>query len=161
MNTPLIEAVEQLAAESAQYVFQEMLGITITRDDPTPLANEPGGQIVGSVGFVGEANGIIHLYAGLSFARTIAARMLSLTEAEIEGDELVNEAMSELSNVMVGRVKSNLCDGGRSCAITVPSVMRGQQLTVGEISEASYRLLGFRNCEHRLLLEVVVKEAQR
>ena len=93
-----------------------------------------------------------------SIWRVIAARMLGLGTDAIDGDDMVNEALSELGNVVVGRVKSQLCDGGRSCAITVPSILRGQQITIGEISDTSHRLLGFNNGEHRLLIEVVVKE---
>lgn len=159
MNEPLINNVAQLAGQSVEAAFRDMLGINLGSDEPKPLPADSSGQIVGSVGFIGEANGIIHLYTSQRFARLITAKMLGLTEAEVEGDDMINDAVGELSNVVVGRVKSNLCDGGRSCTLTVPSIMRGQQLSVGETSDTTNRVLGFRDSEHRLLVEVVVKKA--
>lgn len=160
MNPPLIEIIDQLARQSVEVVFKEMLGITVRPDEVVPLESDPEGQIISSVGFIGQVNGIVHLAVNLAFARHIAGHLLGIDETEFDGDEMVNDAMGELANVVVGRVKSQLCDQGRSCTLTVPSIVRGQRLTLGETSGTVCRLIGFRNGQHRLLTELVVKEAQ-
>ena len=117
---PLIDQVQVLAGESVERTFKEMLGIHLHPGDPGTTSSDPEGQIVGSVGFVGEANGVVHLYASEHFARVITGRMLGLPEGEIDRDDIVNDAMGELSNVIVGRVKSRLCDGGLTAPAPSP-----------------------------------------
>jgi chemotaxis protein CheX len=158
MSKPWISVIEGLAAECVRDVFREMLDFDVVRDDPAPLDPDPSGQIVGSVGFVGDANGVIHLYFGLSFARVITRKVLGLAE-EDDCDHMVNDSIGELGNVVVGRLKSRLSDRGCPCVLTIPSIVRGQSLVVGEMSETNNLVMGFRNCEHRLLAEVVLTEA--
>jgi CheY-specific phosphatase CheX len=71
---------------------------------------------------------------------------------------MVTDAMGELSNMVVGFVKSRLCNSGLSCVLTIPSVVRGQQLSVESSANMTRRAIGFRNCAHHLLAEVVLKE---
>jgi chemotaxis protein CheX len=139
-------------------VFQQMLGMTVTPDEPLPLDKDPAGQLVGSVGFTGKANGVIHIYTNVRLAQVITSHLLGITEAEVESD-MINDAMGELSNMVVGNVKSKLCDLGWTCVLTVPSIVRGHELTIGSVAETTQRILGFRNCEHRLITEVMIKES--
>lgn len=138
-----------------------MLQIHLVGEPTESLPADARGQIVSSVGFTGTANGVIHLYTGLSLARVITSRMLGLGEAEIEGDGMVNDAMGELSNIVVGNVKSRLCDQGWPCTLTIPSIVRGQQLSIEAVTDTARRVLGFKNSEHHLLAELMVQELQR
>ena len=63
--------------------------------------------------------------------------------------------MGELSNMVVGYVKSRLCDSGLPCTLTIPSVVRGQQLSVEGSAQVTRRAIGFRNCKYHLLAEVI------
>jgi chemotaxis protein CheX len=60
----------------------------------------------------------------------ITSLLLGIAEAELDTGEMVTDAIGELSNMVVGYVKSRLCDGGWHCVLTIPSVVRGQQLTI-------------------------------
>lgn len=153
-----IEQIDQLAREAVKEVFHSMLSMDVNPEDPTPLTPDPDGQIIGSVGFIGEATGIIYLYAGAGFARVITSRLLGITEAEVDPGEMVTDAIGELSNMVVGYVKSRLCDRGLPCTLTIPSVVRGQQLSVEGSAQVTRRAIGFRNCKYHLLAEVMLKE---
>lgn len=143
-------------------VFQSMLSMEVNPEPPTPLPADPAGQIIGSVGFIGEANGILYLYADMCFARVITGRMLDISEPEVDSGEMVTDAIGELSNMVAGYLKARLCSGGSPCTLTIPSVVRGQQLSVEGSAQVIRRIIGFRNCKHHLLAEVLLKDsAQR
>ncbi len=125
-----IEQIDQLIREAVKEIFQSMLSMDVNPEPPSPLTADPDGQIIGSVGFIGEATGIIYLYAGMGFARVITGRMLGISESEVDPGEMVTDAIGELSNMVAGYVKSRLCDSGLPCTLTIPSVVRGQQLSV-------------------------------
>jgi len=155
--TKQIEQIEELTRKAVPEVFQVMLSMDLSTENPAVTPLDPAGEIVGSVGFTGEATGIVYLYSGLIFAKVITGRMLGIDMAEVNGDEMVNDAFGELSNMVVGHVKSRLCDAGLPCTLTIPSIVRGQGLRIEGASQVGRRIIGFRTCEHRLLAEVLVK----
>lgn len=154
--TPRV-AVEAFTRASVRTVFKDMLNLDMTDDEPLPLAQEAGGLIVGSVGFLGDVTGIVHLHTGVSFAKAITSRMVGIEETELEGDEIINDAIAELGNVVVGAVKSRLCDLGWSCTLTIPSVLRGHQLSVVNLADATRTVIAFRTGDQRLIVEMLVK----
>jgi chemotaxis protein CheX len=156
-----IAYVEKLTHQAVREVFQSMVSMELTDEPPAPLAPEAGGQIIGSVGFIGEATGVIYLYAGACFAKVITGRMLGISEAEVDSDDMVNDAIGELSNMVAGFVKSRLCDHGWPCTLTIPSIVRGQQLTVEGSALITRRVIAFRDGESHLVAELLLKEAQK
>ena len=154
-----IEQIDQLTREAVQEVFQSMLSMEVNPEPPSPLAPDSDGQIIGSVGFIGEVTGIIYLYAGMGFARVITSRMLGIGESEVDPGEMVTDAIGELSNMVAGYVKSRLCNGGLPCTLTIPSVVRGQELSVEGSTQLVRRVIGFRICKYHLLAEVLLKNS--
>lgn len=161
MNDQMVQ-IEKLTRDAIKEVFDTMLSMEINPETPPgPLALDPLGQVVGSVGFIGEATGIIYLYIGVGFARVIASRMLGISETDVDTGEGVTDAIGELSNMVVGQVKSHLCNSGLLCTLTIPSVVRGQHLTVEGSSHCMRSTISFRNCTHQLLAEVMLKETAK
>ncbi len=153
------DAVEEFTRGAVRDVFNQMLALEVKDDEPTPLAPDAAGQIIGSVGFIGQATGIVYLSAGVGLARVFTGTMLGLPEAEVE-DDMINDAFGELSNMVVGAVKSRLCDRGWSCELTIPSIVRGTGLRVESVANEKQTVFGFRAGEHRLLVEVAIKDSQ-
>jgi hypothetical protein len=60
--------------------------------------------------------------------------------------------------MVVGSVKSQLCDRGQTCTLTIPSIVRGQQLSVEKPSNVTTRVTAFSHGNHHLLAEIFVKE---
>ncbi len=125
-----IEQIEALTQLAVRKVFQSMVSMEMAPAPPNPLPPVPEMQIIASVGFIGEATGIIYLYADIGFATDITCRMLGISKAEVDGEEMVNDAMGELSNMVVGLRQVAPSNGGLSCTLTIPSIVRGQQLSV-------------------------------
>src|SRR5258708_32313553 len=59
-----------------------------------PLNAEPQrAQVVGTVGFIGDINGLIYLHLDLAFAKVCTRQLLGMTDAELEagGDEVITD----------------------------------------------------------------------
>jgi len=160
MNTATAHSIDEvinLLAGSVAQVFDTMLN---TDAQPAPLQDirqSDAPMVAGSVGFIGEANGVVYVYYKATFARTLASRMLRMAEAELDANEMVDDVIGELTNMIVGSIKSRLCDAGTPCVLTIPSVVRGQNLRGGPTCACEFRLLTIQCGEEMILLELLMK----
>ena len=152
-------------------VFKTMLGrkadlvttVTPSADSTWPPVPSDGGdstpQVVGTVGFLGDANGLIYLYLPLPFAVLVTCHLLGMTEAEIEeaGDEVINDAIGELTNMTVGSFKNGLCDAGFPCKLTIPSILRGSNFSVEPISSAQRYIYHYDCGGHTIVTDILLK----
>ncbi len=157
-TTPhIIEDVSDLLNRGVSHVFSTMVSLEV---EPTPShrLESPNETIVaGSVGFIGDVNGIVYLRVTTGFAQTLAKRMLGFGDDELVADEMVNDVIGELNNMIVGFVKSRLCDSGSSCVLTIPSIVRGQNFSVEPVSSSERRVLGFHSGANYILIELLIK----
>ena len=153
----MIEDIEQLISSAVTEVFSTMLNLKVRLDASCNAMVNGEGHVAGSVGFIGRVSGVVFLYSTNSFARNMTSSLLGLTDLEIEGDEMVNDAMGELSNMVVGHLKSRLSDRGMPCVLTIPSIVRGNHFTIEPVSSTERRIFFF-NCDGRqLVVEVLLK----
>jgi chemotaxis protein CheX len=149
-----IQQLEELTCQGVCEVFQSMASIKVT-SEPASTIEDSKGQIIGSVGFVGDVSGVIHIYTGVSFVRLATSKMLGINESEVD-DEMINDALGELTNMIAGYVKTRLSGNG-PCALTIPSIVRGQRLSVEGATDVTRKIIGFSNCNHRFLAELLLK----
>lgn len=124
------------------------------------VSSEPNRpQVVGTVGFIGECNGLIYLHLDLAFARVCTCHLLGMTEAELDaaGDEVINDAIGELTNMTVGSFKNGLCDVGYPCKLTIPSILRGTNFSIEPISSAVRHVYFFDCAQHRVIADILMK----
>ncbi|MEO7597622.1 MAG: chemotaxis protein CheX [Opitutus sp.] len=128
----------------------------------SPLADNPRPHVVGTVGFIGEANGLIYLYLDLGFARRCTCQLLGMTDAELNdaGDEVMNDAIGELTNMTVGSFKNGLCDAGYPCKLTIPSILHGSNFTIEPISSVTRLIYHFDCGGHRIIADVLMKQEE-
>jgi CheY-specific phosphatase CheX len=158
--TPLMIAdIEQLIGSCVTDVFGTMLSMDVHPASPSDPADPPSeAHVASAVGFSGVITGVVYIYTSSSFARRCAGSMLGLTDAEIDGDEMVNDVMGEIANMVVGNLKSGLCDRGLTCVLTIPSIVRGK-FSIEPISSSERKVFHF-TCESRpLLVEVMIKHS--
>jgi len=160
MNTatqPKIDEVCDMLKSSIAEVYSTMFQMAIQPSETADDRHADEILVAGSVGFVGDVNGIVYVYVLASFARTLASRMLAMPEAEIEGEEMVNDVIGEMTNMVVGAVKSRLCDSGASCKLTIPSIVRGVGLHADPTGSSERRLLSFATNGEHILVEFLMK----
>jgi chemotaxis protein CheX len=141
---------EETITRAVQEVFSTMLNQPAK---PLPLAADQRNDafeldhphVVGTVGFIGAINGLIYLYLDVEFAEKCAASLLGVSTIELAelGDEAVNDAIGELTNMTVGTFKNQLSDRGFACRLTIPSILRGSRFKIEPISSATRRLYRF------------------
>jgi len=141
-----------------------IVGANLDEVVPTqsPLAGNSRAHVVGTVGFIGDATGLIYLYLDLAFARHCTCQLLGMTEAELDeaGDEVMNDAIGELTNMTVGSFKNGLCDAGYPCKLTIPSILHGSNFTIEPISSVSRHIYNFDCGGHRIIADVLIKQEE-
>ena len=158
-NPDLIYEMRDSLKRGVSEVFKTMLALEARSTSIIAEWHAPGEMLVASsVGFTGDVNGVVYMHVTAGFARTLACHMLGLAEAELDGDEMVNDVIGELNNMIVGCAKSRLCDAGSLCVLTIPSIVRGQsfQIEPGR-GMCQHRLLAFRCGENRILIQLLME----
>jgi chemotaxis protein CheX len=153
----MIEDLDELMTTAVTGVFSTMLGMEM---QPASLENYSANgapQVAGSVGFIGQLTGVVYVFTTVPFARRITATLLGLDEAEVEGDEMMHDAMGEMANMLVGQMKSRLADRGMPCVLTIPSVVRGSHFSIEAISSTERHLISFQGEGNRIFIEILLK----
>jgi chemotaxis protein CheX len=167
-------AIRDHITRAIKEVFSTMLSQHVQLVDSTrqsgdqawpPLAGKQGqhdAYVVGTVGFIGGINGLLYLYLPEKFARLVTSHMLGMKESEVvaEGEEVVNDAIGELTNMTVGVFKNGLSESGYSCRLTIPSILRGTNFTIEPISSATRNIFYFDCAGHRLVADILMKSGQ-
>ncbi len=118
-----------------------------------------GPQVVGTVGFIGDIDGLIYLYLDAEFAAEAAAHLLGMGDDELEpaGDEAINDAIGELTNMTVGTFKNQLSDRGFHCKLTIPSILRGSNFSIEPTSSVKRRTYRFEIGRHRIITDLLMR----
>ncbi len=156
----MLQDFEMHFNQAVREVFTTMLRYQLHTATADGWSMQGRPHLAGCVGFFGKVNGVVYIYAAEPFARHIASRLLGIRESDIDSDELVNDAIGELTNMVVGPVKSRLSDHGSPCVLTIPSIVRGTNFTVEAPSETDRHRFGFRCDEGELFAEVLIKNRE-
>jgi chemotaxis protein CheX len=157
----MIEDLEQLIRVAVAEVFGTMLNIEVKGAELNGRQTNGEEQIASSVGFIGRLTGVVYLYSSGTFAKGLACRMLGMEPGEISGNEMVNDVMGELTNMVVGHLKSRLSDRGMPCVLTIPSIVRGNQFSIEPVSSSERRVFAFRCEVNQLIVEVLIKPSTK
>jgi chemotaxis protein CheX len=153
----MIADLEELVTRAVTELFSTMLGMQVL---PAPLqAGLSNGEthIAGSVGFVGRLSGVVYVFTPVSFARRITATFLGLAQAADAEDEMINDAMGEMANMVVGHLKSRISDRGMPCVLTIPSVVRGSHFSVEAMTSTEGHTFSFASGEDRIFIQFLIK----
>jgi chemotaxis protein CheX len=145
---------------SASLADEPQIAIADTNDEEERTILIEGQLVVGTVGFIGELSGLIYLYLSADFANELASHILGMSVLELEeaGDEVVNDAVGELTNMTVGTFKNQLCDHGFPCKLTIPSILRGSNFSIEPITSATRRIYRFHVGKHVLVADLLMKQ---
>lgn len=164
--------LEALASNAINSVFTTMLGKSARltemikvgeMDGPLRLpfdATQP--MIAGTVGFLGNLTGIMYIFMDLPLAVKVTSVLLDLSidEIEMEDHESVNDAIGELTNMIVGTFKNDLSIKGYECRMTIPSIMRGSNFSIEPADVALRRVFKF-DCEGKaFVIDILMREEQ-
>jgi chemotaxis protein CheX len=152
----VLDEVQNYLQSSVCDGFNTMLTVEAQPAPPPDLRASPESIVAGSVGFAGDVTGVVYLHVTAPFARTLASRLLGLSEAELSDDSMVNDAIGELSKMVVGNFESNLCDAGLTCKLSPPNIRRTADLKLRVSEGALAERLGFRAPDIDLFVDLNV-----
>lgn len=94
---------------------------------------ESSSAFIGSVGFTGQMNGVLYLFAGSNFAYEAASKLTGLEPDELDS-EMVADVCGELTNMLAGSFKSSLAKFGLDSNLTIPTVLSGEDLLISSVN---------------------------
>lgn len=145
MSEPLIRAVKR--------TFQTMIGADLKDVGAGILAPLEKEHIIGEVSFEGKATGCVNLRLSPASAGAVAGTVLGF-ETEEAAD--ISDVIGELSNMVVGNFKSNLCDAGLSCKLSPPAISRTKEFKLRAKTGGLAERTGFRAAEVELFVDILV-----
>ena len=122
----LFAEISALLNDSAFEVFATIFNLELRAGAPADVFAGEGAPIAATVGVVGDVNLTIGLHLQVPFACGLTRHFLRLDETAAIDDTMINDVVGEVSNMILGSVKSRLCAQGRTCTLTLPVVHRGK-----------------------------------
>lgn len=170
MSLPEIpyEVLESKIAQSVFSVCETMIGekciFTGSEDlsktqisTPNLGGREEGSLFVGSVGFVGEINGVVYLFFSPSLIEKIAARITGKTIESMSSD-LVFDVCGELANVFGGGLKGSLEEFGQESKLTISTALSGDELFISTMGVKQYARTYFTLFEEKFVADLALAE---
>ncbi len=164
--------LEALATRAVGSVYSMMLNDDVSRitsslidekscsGGPSLILDPSETLIAGSVGFIGNVRGVLYIFMGLSLAEKITGNLLGLepSELESEGNETVNDAIGELTNIIAGAFKTDLSNRGCECRMTIPSILRRSNYSI-ESTESALRRIFKIDCDgNSFVIDILMEE---
>lgn len=157
------ELIHKSIVHAVQNVCSTMLkqeaGFLEKTAEPDNSKFKNAAHVFGCVGFVGKIDGIVYLCFSDDFAKHAASNILGLTPLEIqaEGDAVIKDVVGEITNMTAGCFKNVLCDQGYPCKLTLPTIVRGENLCVAAMKGCTRHIFHFDTQGHRLIADIQIK----
>lgn len=159
------QLIADAITHAVRNVCETMIGVTARSTGhsraPLPVSENDGDRhyVIGSVGFVGDVNGIIYLCLPDDFAKYATKETLGMSDLELMagGDEMIRDTIGELTNMTVGSFKNALCDRGHPCKLTLPTIIKARQLSTGTARNADRMVYHFDCNGHAFAADIQVR----
>lgn len=160
------QITDELIQQSISNAVQAVSKALLRRD--TPLVGRiefgHGGadhtfELISNVGFAGEINGVVHLCMNEDYAIDTVGTILGMSEDEVKfhGNEVIRDAIGEVTNMTVGGFKNALCDIGFPCMLTLPTIIRGEKLSVATLKGSRRLTYEFKGNNRTFFADIQLK----
>jgi chemotaxis protein CheX len=142
-------------------VFSTMLGMEVAAGDPfvervPPIPTE---GVVALVGLAGQWVGTGSLFCSAAFACRISSQML-MTEIESVGEDVL-DALAEVTNMIIGNVKTGIEEHLGPMGLSIPTVVFGRNFTARSAGEGEWTVFPFFNGEDRLDVKIYLVPSRK
>jgi len=111
----------------AKEVFETMIFMDLEKcDDSDKEVQGPG--VLGSITFTGQIEGCLSIRCNVNSAKTIAANMLGMDSSEELSEAETADAIGEVTNMVMGGVKSRVSEAAGNLEVSIPSVVSGHDM---------------------------------
>lgn len=134
----------------------EMFGKPVAPMAPEKLPPLTGEHVMGTVEIHGKAAGMVSVRMEAPVARLVAAAILRVPIEELNVSSEIDDVIGEMVNMCAGNLKSNLCDSGIHCKLSVPSVNRTMDDKLIIRPNCASKRLGFSSTELHAFVDVSI-----
>lgn len=155
-----INLIQDSIVKAVENVCRTMMKRDVKlRDAATAPASDSRFEMFGSVGFGGQLNGIVYLCLSDAFAQFATGEILGMSPGEVEmnGPDVVKDAIGEVTNMTAGGFKNTLCDLGFPCLLSLPTIVRGRSLQIVTIKDATRHVFAFDCSGHGFVADIQLK----
>ena len=155
IHKSIVRAVENVCST----MLKQNASFVEKTSEPNNASFREQPHVFGCVGFVGKIDGMVYLCITDDFAINAAANILGISVPEViaEGNAVIKDVVGEITNMTVGGFKNTLCDLGYTCKLTLPTIVRGQNLSVSSMKSAARHVFHFDCGGHRLVADIQLK----
>jgi len=120
-------SLKDTVLDSAREVFETMVFMALeeAREEAPEMENT---TVLGTITFKGQLEGCLGICCGVHCAGTITANMLGMDPSEEVSADDVNDAVGEVTNMVMGAVKARIQDEVGNVDVSIPSVVQGREL---------------------------------
>jgi chemotaxis protein CheX len=140
---------------SAQEVFSTMLGMEVVSEEipvPKAVAGTPAAGIISLIGITGPWAGTGSLSCNAEFACLLASKLLMDNYSEVNDEVL--DAVAEITNMIIGNVKTTLEQKVGDLGLSTPTVIYG--LNFQTRSAQTHKWVGVKFACDALVLSVLM-----
>ena len=123
-----IELISTSVWESASEAFQTMIFLPIEKleDDSQKVDSET--SLICSITFMGPFQGVLAINCALATAEKVARAMLMMEPDDELTESDTCDALGEVTNMVIGGLKSRILEELGEIQISIPSVVRGVEI---------------------------------
>jgi CheY-specific phosphatase CheX len=113
--------------DAAKEIFETMIFVNFEECSNQEDTIE-GDSLLGSITFKGGIEGCFAICCSVPCAKTIALNMLAMDPSEELSEAEISDAIGEVTNMIMGGVKSRILDTVGNIEVSIPVVTSGQGL---------------------------------
>ncbi len=149
--------IQSSIEHAVRSVYKTMLRHEIKLLPPSATINEDRRyEVICNVNFLGDINGCVHLCLASDHAAFIASNVLGLSPLEID-NEMIKDALGEITNMTTGGFKNALCDLGHPCKLSLPTMARGHAIKAAAVKNTIRYIYDF-DCEgYSLIADIQIQ----
>lgn len=151
------QRLEGIVQTAARDVFGTMLGFTLEPRDPyvdERAPTEPTKGIVALIGFAGQWAGTGIFTCSAEFACKLSSAMLMAEYAAVNEDVL--DAVAEVTNMILGNVKTELEAELGPMGLSIPTVIFGRNFTTRSLGRHEWIVVPFQHEGERMEVQITL-----
>ena len=161
METVKQETIVQAIREATAEVFSTMLGLELESREAFTETIPPGPAegVVSLIGLAGSWVGTGGLSCSPQFACLISSRMLMTELTAVDGEVL--DAIAEVTNMIIGNVKTSLEIHLGPMGLSIPTVVFGKNFTTRSVGSGPWIIVPFRHGENGMNVKICLTPNQQ
>ncbi len=114
--------------DSTKEAFETMIPLPVERKNEQHNSTQISSSLICTITFTGQIQGTFSVLCSAEGVEKMARAMLMMEPEDLLDDDEICDAYGEVANILVGGLKSRIIESTPDMKISIPSVVRGQQI---------------------------------